>query len=84
MEGRYQCAVLAPYKSGHLDCRMVCFLRQGPESRSSWILARFDKISNLDLDFESTSIIFTCSTSVTVCLYRPVNMPVNISALKHF
>ncbi len=27
MEGRYQCAVLAPYKAGHLDCRMVCFLR---------------------------------------------------------
>jgi len=27
MEGRYQCADLAPYKSGHLDCRMVCFLR---------------------------------------------------------
>jgi hypothetical protein len=25
MEGRYQCDVLAPYKSGHLDCRMVCF-----------------------------------------------------------
>jgi len=27
MEGRYQCAVLAPYKSGHLNCRMVIFLR---------------------------------------------------------
>jgi hypothetical protein len=27
MEGRYQCAVLAPYKSGALDSRMVCFLR---------------------------------------------------------
>ena len=27
MEGRYQCAVLAPYKERHLDCRMVCFLR---------------------------------------------------------
>jgi len=27
MEGRYHCAVLAPYKSGHLDCRMVSFLR---------------------------------------------------------
>jgi len=26
MEGRYQCAVLAPYKSGALDSRMVCFL----------------------------------------------------------
>jgi len=27
MPRRYQCAVLAPYKAGHLDCRMVCFLR---------------------------------------------------------
>ena len=24
---RYQISVLAPYKAGHLDCRMVCFLR---------------------------------------------------------
>ena len=27
MEGRYQCAVLAPYKLDHLDCRMICVLR---------------------------------------------------------
>ena len=27
MEGRYQCAVLAPYKAGQFDSRMVCFLR---------------------------------------------------------
>jgi hypothetical protein len=24
---RYQISVLAPYKAGHLDCRMLCFLR---------------------------------------------------------
>ena len=35
MEGRYQRAVLAPYKSGRSNCCMVCFLRHrgGPESR---------------------------------------------------
>ena len=27
MEGRYQCAVLAPYKVGHSDCRMHSFVR---------------------------------------------------------
>jgi hypothetical protein len=27
MEGRYQCAVLAPYESGRFDCRMGFFLR---------------------------------------------------------
>jgi hypothetical protein len=27
VEGRYQCAVLAPYEVGQWDCRMLCFLR---------------------------------------------------------
>jgi hypothetical protein len=46
----------------------------------SWTLARFEKISNLDPEFESTSIVFTCSGSVTVGSYRPVF----ISALQLF
>ena len=54
-------------------CRVTRHFEQIPAA-TFLILARFEEISHLDLDFESTSITFLrvqAPRSVTVCSFRP-------------